>query len=222
MYGGLSVELQRTLMAALVLVGIVAFAYAQERRELNLKGDRFKPYTWDTLTADQKRMVNEIMSGPRTSLEGPFNMLLRSPELGARIAKVGEYLRFNSTIPRRLNEMAILLTAKTWAAQYEWHAHKPLAVAAGLSTSIIDDIQAGRRPANMQADETTIYEFAKEYREKHRVSDATFSAAVKMFGEQGVVDLVSVMGYYDLISMVLNVDRHPLPPGTPVPFAEPK
>lgn len=214
-------ELHRAIIAAIALAG-VAFAYAQERRELNLKGDRFKPHTWDTLTADQKRMVNEILSGPRTSLEGPFNMLLRSPELGSRIAKVGEYLRFNSTIPRRLNEMAILLTARTWSAQYEWHAHKPLAVKAGLKTSIIDDIQAGRRPAGMQADETLIYEFSKEYRERHRVSDATFNAAVKMFGEQGVVDLVAVMGYYDLISLILNVDRYPIPPGSPVPFAEPK
>ncbi len=208
-------------IAAILLIGM-GFAYAQERRDLKLAGDRFKPLTWDTLTPEQKLMVNDILSGSSKSLEGPFNALLRSPELGNRIAKVGEYLRFNSSIPRRLNEMAILLTAQAWAAQYEWHAHKPLAVAAGLSASVIDDIQAGRRPARMQADEALVYDFSKEMRERRRVSDATYNAAVKMFGEQGVVDLAAVMGYYDLISMLLNLDRHPLPPGAPVPFPEPK
>lgn len=212
---------RRILMVAVVLVGSVSVP-AQQARELNLRGDRFKPLTWEQLTPEQKTMVNDLLAGTRTSLNGPFNALLRSPEMGNLAQKLGEYARFRTSLPQRLNEMAILLTAKWWSSQYEWYAHKTLALNAGLSAAVIDDIQAGRRPARMQPDETVIYDFSTELRERRRVSDATFSAAVKLLGERGVMDLVAVMGYYDLVSMVLNVDRYPLPPGAPLPFPEPK
>ena len=209
-----------TLVAGVVAVCAMA-VWAQERRDLNLRGNRFAPLTWETLNADQKTMVNELLAGSRTSLNGPFNVLLRSPDMGNITQKLGEYLRFRTTVPRRLNEMAIIMTAGAWTSQYEWYAHKTLALEAGLSASVVDDIQAGRRPTGMKPDETVIYDFCTELRTKHRVSDATFASAKSLLGERGVVDLIGVMGYYDIISMVLNVDRYPLPQPGPLPFQEP-
>lgn len=211
----------RILAAVLVLVSS-AMVLAQQTRQLNLRGDRFKPLTWEQLTPEQKTMVNDLLAGSRTSLGGPFNALLRSPEMGNLSQKLGEYVRFRSSLPRRLNEMAILMTARWWSSQYEWYAHKTAALEAGLNAAVIDDIQAGRRPSQMQADEKVIYDFSSELRDRRRVSDATFKAAVDLFGEKGVMDLIAVMGYYDLVSMVLNVDRYPLPEGVPLPFVEPK
>ena len=209
-------------IVAVVLITSGALVLAQGARELNLRGDRFAPLTWDQLTPPQKTMVDDLLAGSRTSLNGPFNVLLRSPEMGNLAQKLGEHLRFRSSVPPRLNEMAILLTAKWWSSAYEWNAHKTLALTAGLSASVIDDIQAGRRPARMQPDEAAVYDFATELRATRRVSDATFTTAVGVLGEKGVVDLIGVMGYYDLISMVLNVDRYPLPAGVTPAFPEPR
>ena len=210
----------RTLAAGVLIAGAVTLM-AQQTRELNLHGDRFRPLTSETLTPAQKTMVDSLLSGTRRSLDGPFNVLLRSPEMGDIAQKLGEHVRFKSAVPSRLNEMTILLTARWWASQYEWYAHKPLALNAGLSASVIDDIQAGRRPTGMEADESVVYDFVTELRERRRVGDSTFKAAVTLLGEQGVVDLMATMGYYDLVSMSLNVDRYPLPNGAPAPFAEP-
>lgn len=211
----------RTLIAVVLLVSSF-IVLGQQTRPLNLRGDRFAPLSPENLTPEQKRMIDDLLGGTRTSLDGPFNALLRSPDMGNRAQKLGEYLRFQTSVPRRLNEMAILLTAKWWSAQFEWHAHKPLALRAGLDPEVIGDIQAGRRPAKMQPDEAVIYDFSIELRENRRVSDATFKAAIDLLGEKGVMDLVAVMGYYDLVSMVLNVDRYPLPEGEELPFPEPK
>jgi 4-carboxymuconolactone decarboxylase len=219
-----SIMSRRILAAGVILLGLLGgtIAIAQQTRVLNLRGDRFKPLTWDGLTAEQKTMVNDLLAGKRTSLDGPFNALLRSPEMGNLSQKLGEYLRFRTSVPRRLNEMAILLTARWWSAQFEWSAHKPLGLDAGLSAAVIDDIQAGRRPARMQPDETVVYDFCTELREHRRVSDSTFKAAVNTLGERGVIDLVALMGYYDSVSMVLDVDRYPVPEGAQPPFPEPR
>jgi 4-carboxymuconolactone decarboxylase len=212
---------KHVLLVAVVLIG-GGVLMAQPARDLNLRGDRFSPLTWEKLTPEQKAMVDDLLSGSRTSLGGPFNALLRSPEMGNLAQNLGEYIRFRTSVPARLNEMAILMTAKWWSSQYEWYAHKPLALKAGLSAAVIDDIQAGRRPTAMKADEAVVYDFSNELRERRRVSDATFKAAVELLGEKGVMDLVAAMGYYDLVSMVLNVDQYPLPAGEALPFAEPK
>lgn len=212
---------QRMLVLALVCFGAGVLA-AQESRTLNLRGDRFKPLVWDELTTDQKTMVNDLLGGRRTSLGGPFNVFLRSPEMGNHAQKLGEYVRFRSTVPRRLNEMVIIMTARWWSSPYEFTVHRAAALAAGLSQDVVDAIQAGRRPARMAADETVVYDFCTELREQRRVSDATFKAAVNLLGEHGVVDVIAAMGYYDLVSMALNVDRYPLPDGTASPFPEPK
>jgi 4-carboxymuconolactone decarboxylase len=212
----------KLMVVSAILLVYTGIIIGHQARKLDLRGDRFKPLTWERLTPQQKTMVDDVLSGTRTSLNGPFNALLRSPEMGNLAQKLGEYVRFRSSVPARLNEMAILLTARWWSSQYEWHAHKPLALKAGLKAAVIDDIQAGKRPAGMQADETVIYDFSTELRERRRVSDATFKDAVNLLGEQGIMDLIAAMGYYDLVSMVLNVDRYPLPDGAALPFPEVK
>jgi 4-carboxymuconolactone decarboxylase len=211
----------RVMLLFVILLGM-GVAVAQEARQLNLRGDRFKPLMWDQLAPEQKTMVDDLLGGRRASLNGPFNALLRSPDMGNLAQKLGEYVRFRSTVPRRLNEMAILMTARWWASQYEWYAHKTLALDAGLDQAVIEAIHAGHRPVRMRPDEAAVYDFCTELRENRRVSDTTFRAAVEVLGERGVIDLVATLGYYDLVSMTLNVDRYPLPDGAPLPFAEPR
>jgi 4-carboxymuconolactone decarboxylase len=213
--------MHRYIVIALVCFGAGVIA-AQNPRPLDLRGDRFKPLTAEQLSPAQRKMVDEVLAGPRGSLGGPYNVFLRSPDMGNLAQKFGEYVRFRTTVPRKLNEMAILMTAKWWASQFEWTAHKPAAAAAGLNAEVIDAIQAGRRPSRMLPDEATVYDFCAELHERRRVSDPTFKAAVGLLGEQGVVDLIGVLGYYDLVAMALNVDRYPLPDGAAPPFAEPR
>lgn len=214
--------MRKPIIVVCVLALAAVSLMAQQTRQLNLRGGRFRPLTWDELTPAQKTLVNDLLAGSRTSLDGPFNAYLRSPDMGNIAQKLGEYVRFRTSLPRKLNEMTIILTARHWSAQYEWAAHKPLAIAAGLSESVVDDIQAGRRPSAMKPDEAVVYDFCTEMRERHRVGDPTYAAAVALVGEQGVMDLIAAMGYYDLVSMTLNVDRYPLPAATPAPLPEPK
>jgi 4-carboxymuconolactone decarboxylase len=180
--------------------------------------DRFPQLTPENMTPEQQKVAEAIMSGPRKNLGGPFNAWLRSPELGDRLQKVGEYIRFHSSLPARLNEFAILIAAREWTAQYEWFAHYPLAIKAGLDPKVAADLAAGRKPAGMQDDEKIVYDFCTELRRKRKVSDSTFNAAVGKFGEQGVVDLIGVSGYYDVVSMTLNVAQVQLPPGEKPPL----
>jgi 4-carboxymuconolactone decarboxylase len=214
----------RRALVAMVLLGSAAAAMplAWQMKELNLRGDRFKPLTRDELTPEQEILVKDLLAGARGTVSGPFNALLRSPEMGNHAQKLGEYVRFKTSVPKRLNEMAILMTARFWSSQYEWFAHERLAREAGLGAAVIADIHAGRRPAGMEPDETVVYDFCTELRERRRVSDRTFAAAVELLGEKGVIDLIANMAYYDLVSMVLNVDRYPLPEGAELPFPEPK
>jgi len=191
----------------------LAIAQTPSNPDLHLRGDRFKPLTYDKLTPEQKAMADHLLAGERGGMNGPFNVTLRSPEVGDAAQKLGVLLRFHSTLPKKLNEMAIIMTGRFWNAQYEWSAHKKAAIAAGLSPAIVDAIAAGKRPTGMQPDETVIYNFANELLQKREVSDASFAAAVKMFGERGAVDLTGVMGYYCFVSMMLDIDRYPLPDG---------
>ncbi len=175
--------------------------------------ERFAPLSEATMTPDQKRVAQGIASGPRGSWQrGPFKALLRSPEIADRVQKVGEFVRFNSSMEPRLNELAIILCARKWTAQYEWYAHRKLAMDAGLKPEIADAIAEGKRPANMQADEAVVYDFAHQLLHTGQVSDAAFGAVKEKFGEQGVIDLIGAVGYYTIVSFVLNVDRVPLPP----------
>lgn len=190
---------------------------------------RFKLIPLEQLTPEQRALSDAIKSGPRSKLAssgaskpgplgGPFNVWLRSPGIGDLVQKLGEEIRFRSSLTGKLNELAILVTARNWTSQYEWVAHHKLALEGGLDPKIAEDIAQGRRPANMDADETLVYEFSTELQASQGVSDAMYARAVARFGERGVVDLITVNGFYVLVSMCLNVDRTPLPAGTPLPL----
>ena len=192
---------------------------------------RFKLIPLEELTPEQRAVTDAIRSGPRAALKtssastpgplgGPFNVWLRSPGIGNLVQKLGEEIRFRTSLPAKLNELAILITARHWTSQYEWFAHHKLALERGLDPIIAKDISHGRRPAKMDADEAVVYEFSRELHETQGVSDSTYKAVLDRFGERGIVDLISVNGFYTLVSMCLNVDRTPLPEGEPLPLPE--
>ena len=181
-------------------------------------GSRFKQLTEAEMTPRQRESYQGIVSGPRKGARGPFNALLRSPDAADRVQKVGEYVRFQSVIPAPLNEMAILMAGRAWNAQFEFWAHRRLGKAAGLDGAIIDAIAEGRRPATMSDDERIVYDFCTELFRDKAVSDAAFAAVCDRFGERGVIDLIVAVGYYSTVSMILNVDRYPLPDGEAPPL----
>ena len=205
-------------VAAFALIGIAdAQAPATQRpdpRGVRLRGDRFKPLTYDEMTPTQKAMLEHLLAGPRAGAAGPFNVLLRSPEIGDLAQEFGASTRFKSSLPQRLYELAILVTARHWTSQFEWQAHHRSALQAGLSPAIADAIAQGRRPAAMQKDEEAVYSFCSELLDTKQVSDAAFNAVKNAFGERGVVDLIAVTGWYNTVSMLLNVDRYPVAEGT--------
>jgi 4-carboxymuconolactone decarboxylase len=182
------------------------------------RGPRYPELRPEQLTEAQTRVYQSIAAGPRGGVRGPFNALLRSPDLADRVQKVGEYLRFNTSLPARLNELAILVNARFWGSKYEWYAHRPLAEKAGLAPSIGEALAQNKRPETMQADETVVYEFCTALHTVHTVDDTLFDRAVAALGERGVMDLIGVSGYYTLVSMVLNVAEIPLPAGVPSPW----
>jgi 4-carboxymuconolactone decarboxylase len=181
---------------------------------------RFKVLALAEMTAEQRRIADRVLAVPGRSLaHGPWNFWMRSPELAHRLLEVGQYVRFQTSLPGRLNELAILVTARAWTAQFEWHAHYPMALKAGLAQPIADAIRVGRRPEAMQDDEAAVYDFCSELHRDRRVADETFARAVATLGEQAVMDLVGVCGFYDLVSMTLNVAEVPLPGNAPPPLA---
>lgn len=213
--------MMRLLLSCAAALAVVAIAVAQapdagrpDPRSIRLRGDRFKPLAYDEMTPAQKTMMEHLLSGPRAGANGPFNVLLRSPEMGDLAQQFGASVRFNSSVSRKLNEMAIIMTARYWTSQYEWQAHHRAALDAGLSPAIADAIAQGKRPVGMQKDEEVVYNFCSELLNTKQVSDATYSAARDAVGERGIVDLIGVMGWYHTVSMLLNTDRYPLPEGT--------
>jgi len=179
-----------------------------------LRGDRFKPLAYDQMTPEQKKMADLVMSVKiQGGTGGPFNVLLRSPALGEAVVRYGEYVRFRSPLPAKLNELAALITTRYWTAQFPWYAHHRAAVQAGLKEAIISAIAEGRRPESMTPDEEAIYNFCTELLKTSEVSDATFRAAKDKLGEAGVVELLGIVGYYGTVSMLVNTDRYPLPEG---------
>jgi 4-carboxymuconolactone decarboxylase len=180
--------------------------------------DRMPPLEQSQMTEAQQRAAHELIAGPRGKLIGPFVPLLGSPEFMSRLQKTGEYLRFHSVVGARLNELAILITARRWTQQFEWHSHYPLALKAGLSEEVARAIAEGHRPPRMADDEEIVYDFLDELFRTQAVGDATYSRAIASFGEHGVVDLVGVAGYYSTLAMIMNVARTPLPEGAPAPL----
>ena len=173
--------------------------------------DRLPPIAEASWSGTQRRYAQAIIDGPRGALVAPFVPLLRSPELMDHAQRMGEYLRYRSAIGPRLSELAILVTARHWSQQVEWAIHAPIALGQGLSTEMVDAIAQGRRPEALQDDEAAVYAFSTELHRDHAVSDKTWADAVERLGEQGVVDLIGINGYYALLSMVMNAARTPAP-----------
>jgi 4-carboxymuconolactone decarboxylase len=187
--------------------------------------DRFPLLTPEQMTPEQTKLVKALLAGPRGGGDmspeavaamlkrGPFNAWMRSPALGERLQAVGEYIRYNTSLPLRLNEFAILITARHWTSQYEWYAHYPLAMKAGLDPKIAADLAASKRPAGMKDDEAAVFDFCNELHRTKQVSSPVYQRAVSLLGERGVMDLIGVSGYYTLVSMTLNVAEVPVPAG---------
>ena len=176
--------------------------------------DRMPPIAADKLTDAQKKAIEEFRAARNADVTGPFVPMLRSPEVMSRARAMGDYVRFKSALPPRLSEFVILLTARRWTQQYEWNAHQPLALQAGVSSDVVAAIAEGRRPERMSEEEEILYAFCDELEGNHSVSDATYAHAVAKFGEAGVIDAVGITGYYTMLAMVLNTARTPLPEGS--------
>jgi 4-carboxymuconolactone decarboxylase len=177
----------------------------------------------DRLTPPQRALLDSIRSGPRggsVNIRGPFAVFLHAPEFGELAQKLGGYCRYQTAVPPRLSEFAILATAKLWRAQYEWFAHVPQAERAGVKPETIRDLHQGRVPKSAPKDEQAIYDFVQELYKTRRVSDKNFKRVSAILGEVATVEFVGILGYYVLISMILNVFRMPIPEGEPLPFPE--
>ena len=189
-------------VAALLLCAASAFAQ-----------DRLPPIPADKLTDAQKKAFADFKEERKQDVFGPFVPLSRSPQLMINAAKMGTYLRFGNSLPRDVSEFAILLVSRRFTQQYEWYVHAADGKTAGLSDAIIQAVADGRRPDGMSEGMDIVYDFSNELNDFHSVTDRTYARMVAKYGEQGMMDLIGLNGYYSLISMVLNVGRTPLPPG---------
>lgn len=198
------------LSAALVFSLVVAAGAGAQ--------DRLPPIPADKLTPAQKKTVDEYRKTRGGEPGGPWAVLTRSPELMARTLALSDYLRFNSTLPPRLSEFVILMTAREWGSNYEWNAHHSLALKGGLNPDVAKAVAEGRRPAQMANDEASLYDLIQELLHNRTVSDATYTRAIATFGEQAVVDAVSISGYYTMVAMLLNTARTPLAAGIAPPL----
>jgi len=181
------------------------------------KPPRFAQLTAETLTDAQRPLAEQIMKISRVGIGGPYNALLRSPVMAQRMYDLLDYLRWNSSVPMRLNEFAILIQGRLWRSQVEWFAHFPIAVKAGLSEQVALDLKANKRPAGMQPDEAAVYDYCMELSTKHAVSDETFNRLRQFLSEQQVVDLTVISGTYVTVAMILAI-AEAVPPGGELPF----
>ncbi|HVC53159.1 MAG TPA: carboxymuconolactone decarboxylase family protein [Stellaceae bacterium] len=180
---------------------------------------RFREITPAEMTPAQKKVHDEIVSGKRGRFGGPFQLLIRSPEVCQHLARLGEFLRWGSTLSPALSELAICLTARHIRANYEWHAHAPLAIEGGVPAAALEAIRTGTTPRFEAKDQALVYRLVTELIDTKRLSDASFAEAIAAFGEQGVVELGTIIGYYTAIGNALNVFEVGLPPGTAPYFA---
>lgn len=179
---------------------------------------RFPQLTLEQLSAHQKPLGEQIMKVSSIGLAGPYNPLLRSPVMGQRMFDLLYYLRWNSTVPLRLNEFAILIIGRQWRSQVEWFAHAPLAIKAGLAPEIVADLKAQKRPDNMKPDEAVVFDFVTELSTSHKVTDATFARARQLLSEQQIVDLTTISGTYVTVAMLLAMAEEGVPAGKELPF----
>jgi 4-carboxymuconolactone decarboxylase len=182
------------------------------------KPPRFPQLTLEQLTPEQRKLADEIMTFSSVGIGGPYNIMLRSPVFLRRMLDLLDYLRWNTSLPLRLNEFAILIVGRRWRSQVEWYAHGPIALKAGLSQPVIDQLKQKKRPEGMQEDEAIVYDFCTELAANREVSDLTFERARRILGEQQVVDLVAVSGIYVTVAMLLSVAQAMPPEGKELPF----
>jgi len=196
----------RARVALLLLIAFTMPVMAQ---------DRMPPIPAEKQTPEQKKAAEAFRANRKQDVFGPFVPLHRSPEVMLRAMALGDYLRYRTVFPPRLNEFIILITSRHFTQQYEWYVHYPIAIKEGLSREIADAIADGRRPSGMSADEELIHDFCTELLRNNSVSDPTYARVVARFGEQGAIEMVGVVAYYTFQSMVLNTARTPVPPGAP-------
>lgn len=183
-----------------------------------MRHDRLPPIPDEAMTPGQRAAAQAVVNGPRGALVGPFVPLLRSPELMERVQQLGAYLRYRSAIGTRLTELAILLVAREWDQQVEWAIHAPIALEAGIAPHVVDDIANWARPHQLYPDEQAVYDFSLELLVNRQVSNGAWEQALAQLGEQGVTDLVAVIGYYTLLAMVMNAAHTPVPPTSAAPL----
>jgi 4-carboxymuconolactone decarboxylase len=206
-------------MSSLVLAAaggwLAATTFAQPATS---KEPRFPQLTMDQLNAQQKPLGEQVMKVSSVGLAGPYNPMMRSPVLGQKLFDLYHYLRWETSVPAKLNEFAIIIIGRQWRSQVEWYAHAPLAAKAGLSQSIIAELKANKRPSGMAEDEAVTYDFVTELTTTQKVSDETFARAKKVFNDQQIVDLTSVAGNYIAVAMLLAMAEESTPPGKEAPF----
>lgn len=185
---------------------------------LAMAQDRMPAIPLDKLNDLQKKYAEEIVKGPRGGLYGPFVPLIRSPELMDKAQRMGEYLRYKSAIGNKLSELVILVVARQWTQQVEWHIHEPIAIKAGIKPEVVQAIAEGHRPSGMPEDEEIVYNFCSELHAKKSISDATYNRALARFGEQGVIDMLGINGYYTFLAMIMNGTRTAVPDAKPAPL----
>ena len=206
-------RMSKAVLAAVLLLTVTIPVMAQ---------DRLPAIPADKQTPEQRKAAEAFRANRKQDVFGPFVPLSRSPEVMLRVMAVGDYLRFKTLFPTRLNEFIILITARHFTQQYEWAFHHPIAVKEGLGRELIEAIADGRRPQGMSSDEELIYDFCTELLRNNSVSDPTYARVIKRWGEQGVIEMVGVVGYYTFQSFVLNTARTPPPAGAPALSPFPK
>ena len=185
--------------------------------------ERLRPLSGDEMTDEQRRVADDIASGPRGGLRGPFPALLRRPKLAQSARMLSDCIRYDNVLPAALRELAIIIVARHWDAHYEWYAHSKIALDEGLDGAIVDAIAQGEEPDALGIDEKIVYDFSRELLRKNDVGDGVFDAALARFGEAGVVDLSATIGFYCFVSVMLNMVREEVPDdGENLPDIEPK
>ncbi len=197
-----------------ILLGALAVLLIPTLVMAAIDAKRFRQLTVEELTPAQHQVADEVLKVSSLGIQGPYNVMLRSPVMAQRQVAMLDYLRFNTSVPRRLNEFAILIQARLWTSQVEWKAHYPLAIKAGLAEAVAADLRDGRRPAGMAADEAVVYDVCVELSTKHDLSDTTFARAKAVMSEQQIVDLVTVSGMYGMVAMQLAAGREGTPDGS--------
>ncbi len=205
-------------VVALLLFSISTLAVAQSTNEAKPK--RFPQLTMENIPPQSRALAQEIVAISSVGLAGPYNIMLRSPIFADRMKRLLDYLRFETSLPKRLNEFAILIQGRLWTSQVEWYAHYPLALKAGLRASVADDLKANIRPRDMQPDEAVVYDVCMTMSTQHEISDDLFNRAKSVLGEQQLVDLIAVSGTYVTVAMLLSLGQESSPADKPLPFPE--